>query len=419
MSLPENTTPEHPTAVTEQPVVQPATFFDLLLTILEYKKMIFGTSFAVAVVTAILSLFMSNIYTAKTLILPGDEGKGLMSAMLGQLGGLSNLAGGALGGALGGPTKTDLYITMLKSETVKDQLIDKFKLMEVFEAKKRSNIYRRLDAISKISAGKKDGVITITVDNKDPKLAAELANAYVDALGKLVTDLGMAGAGDNRLFLEKRLAEAKVDVSKAEDNLKRFQTANKAISVPDQVRASFEGIAQLRAQLTLQEIQLGMLQRQFTDNSQEVKTAKAGIASLRRQIATLEGGGNGNNVLPAVGAMPQLGQEYVRLMREFKIQEAVLEMLTKQYELAKISEGKDVSPIQIIQKAKVPDRKSRPARSKIVLATSFIALVGSAYSVFLQKKITDMSEEKKLRWVKLTQCFGLDKLFLKYFGAKA
>lgn len=346
--------------------VEPS-LFGYLLTLVKHKKLIFGTTFVVTLITAILSLFMANIYTAKTMILPGDDDKGIMGAMMAQMGGLASIAGDALGGK----TKADLYVTLLKSETIKDAIIDRFKLMEAYDAKYRVSVYRELDTNTKITAGKKDGVITIAVDNKDPKLAANIANEYVAELKRFTVNLSMTSAKGNSVFLEKRIAETRADLVKAEEALKTFQSKNKAISVTDQAKATIEGVAQLRAQLAVQEVQLSTLQRQFTDNSQEVKTAKTSIANLKSQIVGLEGRGGDSSSLPNVGSVPELAQQYVRLMREFKIQEAVLEMLVKQYELASLTESKDVSPIQVIQVAKIPERKSKPKRSQIVLLTAF------------------------------------------------
>lgn len=371
---------------------------DYLLIIAKHKKMILGTTFVIAVLTAIISLLMPNIYTGKTMILPADEDKGmLMGAMLSQIAGIGGGGGGGggLSGILGGVSKAEMYITILKSEAIKDPIIDKFKLMELYEAKYRVDAYKKLGGSSKFTAGKKDGIITIEVDAKDPKLAAALANSYVDELGKLVAGLGMTGSGRNRIFLEKRLVEAKADLAKAEDDLKAFQSKNKAISLPDQARATIEGVGQLRAQLAMQEVQLHSLQSQFTDGSQEIKTAKASIASIRSQLAALEGKGEGSSSIPSVGSVPQLGQEYVRRMREFKIQETVLELLTKQYEMVKINEVKDVSPFQVIQKASLPERKSKPFRSLIVLVITFFAGILMACLAILKEHIKQMQSEER------------------------
>lgn len=379
---------------------------DLLLVLAKHWKMIVGVPFFVAILTAMYSLTLPNIYTATTMILPGDDDNSMIGAMMSQMGGLAGLAGGSFARA----TKSELYVTMLKSETIKDPIIDRFKLMQVYKAKFRVNAYKRLDRTVDVVAGKKDGVLSISVDDKDPKRAAAMANAYVDELGKLAANLSMTGAGKNRTFLEERLAAAKADLTQAEDALKAFQTKYKAVSVTDQARASIEGVAQLRAQLAAQEVQLATLQRQFTDNSQEVKSARSTIANIRGQIARLEGGG-GNSSIPSVGSMPKIGQEYVRLMRTFKIQETLVELLTKQYEMNKLTEAKNVSPFQLLQKAKVPERKSKPKRSLIVIMATFATWFLMVLVAFIREFGANLSEEDRKRWQELRGMLPLSRRF--------
>ncbi len=374
----------------------PLSIFDYLLVIVRHFKMILFTTFGVAVLAALYTLTMPNIYTAKTLILASEDDKAGMGAMMAQLGGLAGIAGGSLGGS----TKTDLYVSMLKSETIKDPIVDRFKLLEVYKAKFRSDIYNSLNATAMISAGKKDGIISIAVSDKDPKRAADMANAYVEELGRLAARLNTTGAGKNRLFLEERLVTAKADLTRAEDELKSFQAKNKMLNVTEQAKASIEGIAQLRGQLAVQEVQLAAMQRQFTDSSQEVKRARTAVENLRGQIARLEGGG-GRSSIPSVGSVPQLGQDYLRLMREFKIQETMVELLTKQYEMARLSESKDMSPFQVLQKAKVPERKSKPARAKAVLTATFAAFFFSLLLSFVRVSFARMSDADKQRWKSL------------------
>ena len=386
---------------------QPPSLLDYLLVIAKHKKMIILTTFGAAVITALITLMMPNIYTARAMIIPSDEDKGgISAALMAQLGGLAGLSGGAIGAK----TTGDLYVTMLKSETVKDPIIDRFKMMEVYDVKYRADAYKYLNLNSNISLGKKDGVITIAIKDKDPKRAAELTNAYLEEPGKLASGLNMTGAGNNRLFLEKRIAEAQADLSRAEDALKVFQTKNKAISVTDQAQATIAGVAQLRAQLAVKEVELATLQRQFTDTSQEVKTTKATVSSLRAQIAGLEGkGSGGSSSIPNVGSMPQLGQDYLRLMRDFKIQEAVLEMLTKQYEVAKVSEAKDVAPFQLLQKAKVPEKRSSPKRKQMVLYAAGTGLLLSIMYAFGQESFAQMLKEDRLRWQSIRGYLSLSK----------
>ena len=367
---------------------------DLLLVIVRYKKMILYTTFGVALLTAGITMLMPNIYTATALILASEDDKGSMGAMMAQLGGLAGIAGG---GTLGGPTKSDLYISMLKSETVRDPIIDRFKLLVVYNEKFRVDVYKEINKKVIINAGKKDGIISIAVSDKDPKRAAEMANGYVDELGKLAAGLSMSGAGKNRQFLEERLATAKADSVKTGDELKAFQAKNKMLNVTEQTKASIEGIAQLRAQLAVQEVQLAGLLRQFTDSSQEVKRAKVAVSNLKNQIARLEGVG-GNSSIPSVGSVPQLGQDYLRLMRDAKIQETMVELLTKQYEMARISESKDLSPFQVLQKAKVPERKSKPARTNIVILATLSTFFLSLLLAFVREYFSRMSEEDLERW---------------------
>ena len=352
----------------------PADFIDYLAVLYIHKRLIAGLTLVATILSIIVVLLLPGSYTAKAMIMPMEDDKGF-GAMLSQLGGLASVVG------LSGPTKTDLYMTMLRSETVKDSVIDRFKLLEAYKVKMRVDVYRILDKKVSVSAGKKDGVITIAVDDIDPKRAAEMANAYVEELGYLAVRLNTSSAGNNRVYLEERLVTARADLVKAEEELKSFQAKNKAVSVTEQAKATIEGVAQLRAQLAAQEVQLAILQRQFAEESQKVKTAKTSVENLRIQIGKLEGTGGGSSSIPSVGSMPQLGQEYMRLMRDFKIHEALVELLTKQYEVAKLSEVKGISPFQVLQVAKVPERRSKPVRRKVVTIAFLIALVGSSILV--------------------------------------
>lgn len=351
---------------------------------------------AAALLSLVLSLLLPNIYTAGTMILPAQEDRGLMSSMMNQLGGLATLAGAA-GSSFGGPNTSELYVSMLRSEAVKDPVIDRFKLLERYDKRFRTDVYAILDRNASVSLGKKDGIITITFSDKDPKFAAAMANAYVEELGNLAVRLNVTGAGQNRSFLEERLATAKGELVKAEENLKAFQAKYKTVSVTAQTEATIKGVAELRAQLAAQEVQLATYRRQFTDASQEVKTLSAAVGNLRAQIAKLEGAG-GDSAIPSVGSAATIGQQYVRIMREYKIQESLVELLTKQYEMAKLSEAKDISPFQVIQKAKVPERKSRPHRAAMVMMTVFSAFFLSVAGIVMLEYCRSMPEQDKMKW---------------------
>lgn len=375
----------------------------------KYWKMIVCVPIVVSVATVTFTLFMPNIYTAKAMILPGEDNNvGMLNAMMAQVGGLA-----ALAGDFGGATKADLYVTLLKSEPIKDQIIEKFKLLQVYDVKYRVKAYAILDDNVAVSTGKKDGVITIATSAKDPVLAAALANAYVDELGKMTAKISMDGAGKTRVFLQERLAKAKADLAVAEENMKSFQASKKVFDVPDQARATLESVVQLRAQLTAQNVQLAALRQQLREESHEIKSAKATIAGLLREIAKVEGSQTGD-AIPGVGAMPKLGQEYVRLMRNFKIQETLVELLTKQYEMTKLNEAKDVVPFHLLQSAKLPELKSRPKRAIIVLMASFLSCFITVLLAFTREYFANLNEAERKQWSEL-----LKKLSIRKHAVKA
>jgi uncharacterized protein involved in exopolysaccharide biosynthesis len=342
-------------------------------------RMILGLT-ALAFVAAVCSGFLlPSSYLARTLLLPPQEEKGMMNSMLSQMGGLAILAGGAIGGG----SNSDLYLGMLRSETVKDPIIDRFKLGEVYRTKTLTDTYAALDRKVSITAGKKDGIIAIAVEDRDPKRAADIANAFAAELQKLTLTLNMSGAGKNRSFLEERLARAKADLASAETELASFQGKNKTINITEQAKATIEGVARLKAELAAEEIQLSSLRRTLTDSTREVKDLKTTIAKLTSQISRQEGAGGGSSAVPQVGDMPALGEAYLRLMREFKTQENLVELLTKQYEMARFTEAKDVAPFQVLQKAKVPDKRIKPRKGFIIVMSTMTALIFSLLLAFL------------------------------------
>ncbi|HEY6874642.1 MAG TPA: Wzz/FepE/Etk N-terminal domain-containing protein [Geobacteraceae bacterium] len=375
---------------------------DYLEVIVKRKRLIIRTTLAAFVLSIVVSILLPNVYSSTAKILPPQQdSSGLMGMLMGQAGGgMASLAGDLLG--KGSPA--DMYVGILNSDAVSDAIIDRFHLMQVYKEKYRVDAYKTLDKKVDIIAGKKDGIISITVEDKDPKRAAAMANAYVEELGRLTAQLNMTGAGQNKAFYEERLAKAKVDLARAEDNLKAFQSKNKVVSVTDQAAATIGGIAQIKAQLVAQEVQLAVLKGQFTDSSQEVKSARDSIANLKGQLARLEGNGSGG-AIPGVGSVPELGEQYLRLMREFKIQETLVELLTKQDEMAKLTEAKDVAGVQVIQQARVPDKKTKPKRALIVMMTSFFVGFASLLVAFGLEYKEKMLEEDRQHWRRIKSSF--------------
>lgn len=367
---------------------------DYLEVIAKNWRMIIRTTIIAAVLSVIYCLCLPNIYTATTRILPPQQdSSGLMGVLLGAAGGMGGMAADLLGKG----SSADMYVGILNSEAISDLIIDRFKLMELYDQRYRVQTYNLLHKKVTIVAGKKDGIISISVDDKDPKLTAAIANAYVEELGKLLARLNITGAGRNRTYLEERLTNAKVDLVKAGNALKLFQTKNKAPDITEQTKGTIKGVADLEGLLAAEEVKLAGLRRIFTDNSQEAKNQRSVISNIKTQIAKFEGF-RSNASIPGVASVPELGQQYLNLMREFKIQETIVEMLSKQYEIAKLSEANDTTAIQVIQAAREPDKKTKPKRSLIVLATTFATGFGSVLFAFIREAGLRMSDEDRERW---------------------
>jgi len=381
---------------------------DYLLVLVKHKKMILLTTLAAFVLACGATLLMPNIYTATAKILPPSEGKGGLSAMLGGMGDLAALAGISAGGGSG-----DLYVAMLQSRTVSDAIIGRFDLMQVYEQEFRTLAYEALNKHVSVSLGKKDGIISVSVDDEDPERAAAMANAYVDELKKLNIELNLSNAGRERLFLERRLAVVKSDLVLAEENLRQFQEQNKAIRIDAQASAIIEAIAQLKAELAGKEVQLGVLLSYQTEQNPDVKALREGVAQIKDQIRRLEQSPSGKEVTGDVfittADVPALGVQYARLLRDFKVQETLFELLTKQYEVAKISEAKNTSTIQVLDEAFVPDKKSKPKRSLIVLMVTFVAGFMSVILAFILEYGQRMSEEDRQRWGEIVRAARLNK----------
>jgi tyrosine-protein kinase Etk/Wzc len=378
-----------------EPEVKPAStpdLLDYLAILIKRWKLIVGITATVTIVTIIHSLTLPNIYTAKTKMLPPQQSSGLLSAAM-----MQGALGAALGGSdiLGDSKATKLYSELLKVEALRDPIIERFKLQELYKNKYRQDVYKMLNKNVIITAGK-EGIITISVDDTDPKRATEMANAFVDELKKISSKMAMTGAGNTKAFLEERIAKTKDELTQTENNLKAFQQKYKTLDATNQGAASAGAIASLTAQLTSQEIQLAVLRRTYAESSQEVKTLRQAISVLQEKIARLESGGTGS--LAGLEKASERGQEYLHLMRKFKVTEAVYETLTRQYEMARLNAENDVSTIQVIQKALVPERKSKPARSKMVITACFAAFFFSVLLVFVLENFTGMDEKAKERW---------------------
>ncbi len=305
-----------------------------------------------------LSYLMAPTFTARTMFVPPQNQQQSTMAALASLSALAGLAG-----AGGIKTTGDQYVSLMQSVNVADRIIDRFDLMKVYEAKFRDQARKRLERDVRISLGKKDGLITVEADAPTPEMSAGMANQYVAELRRLTGDLALSEAKQRRVFFETELNHAKTRLTDAQLALQRSGFNEGALKV--EPKAAAEAYGRLRAEVTASEVRLQTLQRSLADNTPEVQQQSAMLGALRSQLRRVE----------ESEASGKTSGDYVGLYREFKYQEALFEIFSKQYELARLDESKDNSLIQVVDVATPPERKSKPRRTMLALGTAFVTFV--------------------------------------------
>ncbi len=363
----------------EEPVEDEISLLVLAITLAKHKKLILGAPFVAALVAAAFTLFSSNIYTADTKILPPQQQQSGAAAMLNQLGALSGM-----GSATGIKNPNDVYIAMLKSRTLQDNLIRRFKLQAVYETTSPEKTRKQLTAVTTVTSGK-DALITVQVDDKNPQRAAMLANGYVEALQQMTQVFAVTEASKRRLFFEKQLLQAKEALSDAEIALKQLQEKTGIIELDAQAQLIISTAAGLKGQIAMREVELGAMRTFATGNNPDYIRTQQVLAGLREQLAKVETG------TVTTSKVPETGLEYIRKVRDLKYAETIYEMLAKQFEMAKIDEAKESSVIQVLDKAVVPEQKSKPKRSMTVL----LAAVATGFLAILWAFITDAIQNAK------------------------
>jgi len=384
---------------------------DLFLVLLKRKWLIFWITFLAIVASVSYSLYLPEKFTATARILPPQESKAGLSSFLPQAGGaFGGLASGLLGG---GQSSSDLYVGIMKSRTVADVLINKFDLKKLWEKEYITPVYNNLSEITKINISKDTGVISVSVEVKDPQRAAAMANTYVEALDQINRTVLVTEGQRKRVFLEERLEKAKKDLINAETGLQAFQEKYNLVSINEQAKASIEGAATLRGEIIAAQTEFEVLKKFGTEKQNEAIMLKSKIEELRKQLAKIESGNpekDADNFYIPFKELPDLGMRLARLMREKKIQEEVFELLTSQYEMAKIEEAKDMNTIQILDEAVPTDMKSSPNRALIVILSTivgfFIAVFFAFINDFVLKVRTKDPEKYKelIRGVKFWNC---------------
>ena len=362
------------------------------------RRFLFRVACAGLLFATIVAFLIPASYESTAQLMPPDSSSDNIFALLAGLGGQgSSASGSALGGLasdlLGIRSTGALFIGVLESRTVQDRIIDELNLRHVYHVRWQAQAERKLSERTEISEDRKSGIITLTVTDHNAKRASEIAGGYVDALNGMMADLSTSSAHRERVFLEGRLNSISKELEAAEQDFSQFSSKNTAIDVSAQAKAMLESSAMLQGQLVAAQSELEGLRQIFTENNVRVRSTEARIHELKEQIQKMAGPSgtqaqpadetsNADDPYPAARQLPILGVGYADHLRRVKVDEAVFETLTKEYELAKVQEAKEIPTVKVLDRPNVPERKSFPPRALIMLfGTIFMAILGVVWVV--------------------------------------
>ncbi len=383
---------------------------ELLIVLAERIRTILSVTVIFAVLAIVIALILPQSYTANVTLLPPQQNSSMGAALASQVGSMGGMA--ALAGAsLGIKSPNDMYVAMLKSRTVEDAMVQRFNLMQEYHQKYPSDARKAFEKYAVVDATGKDGLIHISVEDRNPNRAAELANGYVDQFRKLSEHLAVTEASQRRLFFEQQLEQAKDNLANAEEALKQTEQKTGMIQLDSQARALIQSAAELRAQIAAKEVEIVSMRTFATSENSQLVQAQQELDGLRAQLAKLGGSESSadTGLMMSKGRVPEAGLEYLRKLRDVKYNETIFDILARQFEVAKLDEAKEGALIQVVDAAVPPDRRSFPKRGLIVIGATFagffvgmiVALVLAFYENF------NRTAEHSVKIQRLRRAFSL------------
>jgi capsule polysaccharide export protein KpsE/RkpR len=351
---------------------------------------------AIGLAVSIVIAFVIPVrYTSTVRLMPPDQAQQGVASMLAALGKTGGDIGAIGGELLGLKTSADLFVGVLHSRTVEDDLINRFDLRKVYGHRRYSDTRKELDQRTDVVADRKSGIITLKVSDKSPDRAAAMGLEYVEALNRIVITLNTSAAHKERVFLEDRLGQVQQELEAAEKDFSQYASQNTTIDVKEQGKAMIGAAADLEGQLIAAETELEGLRQIYAPGNVRVRSVQARIEEYRRQLQKLggksagAGAGTSQNTdstepgqdsYPSIRQLPILGVRWADLFRRTRVEEAVFETLTKQYELAKVEEAREVPSVKVLDRADVPEEKSYPPRTLVILlGTGFVFVLGCVW----------------------------------------
>ena len=377
---------------------------EILTLLAERSRLIWAITGICAILGIVISLLLPVRYTATVTLLPPQQNSSMsaaLSSQLGNLGGVAALAGSGFG--LKNPN--DMYVAMLQSRTVEDAMVQQFELMREYSNRYPSDARKTLEKFTTIDGSGKDGLIHISIVDRDPNRAAQLANGYVEQFRNLSQQLAITEAGERRLFFERELEQTKNKLADAEEALKKTEQATGVIQLDSQARSLIESAASLRAQITEREVEIQGMRTYATGENPQLAQAQRELDSLRGQLAKLGGSedSNGELMVPK-GRVPEAGLEYIRKARDVKYYETIFDIMARQFEIAKLDEAKQGALVQVVDPAITPDKRSSPKRAFIVIGFTvcgfFVGVLAALLQAGLLRLKADRETSAKLSYMK-------------------
>jgi capsule polysaccharide export protein KpsE/RkpR len=375
---------------------------DRARTLWNERKTLYRWAVIGLVASTVIAFVLPVRYTTTTRLMPPDQASQGLASMMAMLG--KNTELGSLGTELFGvKTSGDLFIGVLKSETVQNGIINKFDLRKVYGEKRYQDARKKLESRTDLTADRKSGIITIKVSDADPQRAAQIGREYVEELNRVVISVDTSSAHRERVFLESRLKEVEQDLQTAEKDFSQFASKNAALDVKEQGRAMIGAAGTLEGQLIAAQTELEGLRQIYTANNVRVRSLQARVDEYKRQLQKMGGqtpgeGSDGataanaqnDDLYPSIRKLPILGVTWADLYRRTKVEEAVFETLTKQYEMARVEEAREVPTVKVLDAAAVPERKSFPPRLIIMLFGTLFVIAMSAVWILASKRWNEL-----------------------------
>lgn len=370
----------------------------------EHRGLLLRVGICAVLASTLIAFLIPDRYESTARLMPPDNQStsGLATAVAAISGGAAGGLTGIASDALGLKSSSDVFVGVLSSRTVQDSLIQQFDLKKLYGDRRMDDARRDLAGRTSLSVDRKSQIITINVTDHNPERAAAMGKAYIEELNRLVAGLSTSSARRERIFLEERLQAVSKDLESAEKEFSQFSSRNTAIDIKEQGKAMVEAAATLQGQLIAAQSELEGLKQIYTDNNVRVRSVRARIGELRRQLEKIGGKGEdtlapsgqqSDSLYPSIRKLPLLGVQYADLYRRTRVQETVFETLTKEYELTKVQEVKEIPTVKVLDSPNLPDRKSFPPRLLIVLLGTTVVF-GLATAWILGRTAWDQTDSK-------------------------